>query len=113
MARIQILELPEGADDASPPFIIVVDEWEYESFEDHGLLAARWDAFGQKVGARGVLFAECTIDIPADEISLGPDGYPIKLRFEGDFQQLREQVRDEVTQIQAGVANALRTSRKV
>ncbi|MEU3903308.1 hypothetical protein AB0F20_05765 [Streptomyces goshikiensis] len=112
MARIQILELPEGADDERPPFIIVVDEWDYESIEGHDLLAAHWDAFGQKVGARGVLFAECTIDIPANEITLGPDGYPIKLRFEGDFQQLREQVRDEVTQAQASLANALRTSRR-
>ncbi|MDH6610314.1 hypothetical protein M2164_005949 [Streptomyces sp. SAI-208] len=33
------------------------------------MLTAYWDSFGEKIGARGVLFADRTIDIPANDTS--------------------------------------------
>jgi hypothetical protein len=67
MARLQILELPEGANDDRPPFILVVDEWDVDSLEASTILNEYWDAFGKKIGARGVLFVDRTIDIPAND----------------------------------------------
>lgn len=97
MARIQILELPEGATDDRPPFILVVDQWEVDSVDAYETLTTYWDAFGNKIGARGVLFAECTVDIPANEISLDSDGHPVrvKMQIEGDFSRFREQVEEQ------------------
>jgi hypothetical protein len=67
MARLQILELPEGSGDDRPPFVLVVDEWDIDSLDTHAMLTAYWDSFGEKIGARGVLFADRTIDIPAND----------------------------------------------
>ncbi|MER7053474.1 hypothetical protein [Streptomyces sp. NPDC000351] len=69
MARLQILELPSGADDDRPPFILVIDEWDVDTFEANAMLADYWDTFGKKIGAQGVLFADRTIDIPANDTS--------------------------------------------
>ncbi|MGW2090022.1 hypothetical protein [Streptomyces sp. NPDC001880] len=54
MARLQILELPEGADDDRPPFILVVDQCPPQriplgastSWGDH------WQDIADKIGAR-------------------------------------------------------------
>ncbi|WP_097982794.1 hypothetical protein [Streptomyces sp. f150] len=89
MARLQILELPEGAGDERPPFILVIDEW---TSPFHGLP----NEWAQKIGAQGVLVFEDTIDIPANEVPLDSDGHPVKIRVEPDFEQLREQVQAEV-----------------
>ncbi|WP_435597054.1 hypothetical protein [Streptomyces anulatus] len=82
MARLQILELPEGAGDDRPPFVLVIDEVPhdnpvYERFvEDLELtnhLAAR-------VGARAVLVFEDTIDIPAnDTTAFAPSAVALNL----------------------------------
>jgi len=69
MARLQILELPSGADDDRPPFILVVDEWDVDTLDAHAALTDYWDAFGKKIGARGVLFVDRRIDIPANDTS--------------------------------------------
>ncbi|MET8378044.1 hypothetical protein [Streptomyces microflavus] len=62
MARLQILELPEGAGDDRPPFILVIDEW---ASPFHGLP----NEWAEKIGAQGVLVFEDTIDIPANDTS--------------------------------------------
>ncbi|MFJ9633818.1 hypothetical protein ACIRU8_39600 [Streptomyces sp. NPDC101175] len=67
MARLQILELPEGSGDDRPPFVLVIDEWDIDSLDVSNMLNDYWDAFGQKIGARGVLFVDRTIDIPAND----------------------------------------------
>jgi hypothetical protein len=67
MARLQILELPEGSGDDRPPFVLVVDQWDIDSLDEHTMLNEYWDEFGKKIGARGVLFVDCTIDIPAND----------------------------------------------
>ncbi|MFG3127348.1 hypothetical protein ACGFZU_06560 [Streptomyces tendae] len=68
MARLQILELPTGADDDRPPFVLVIDQVESDvllrDLGDHRDLIER-------SGARAVLVFEDTIDIPANDTSGG------------------------------------------
>lgn len=98
MARLQILELPEGASDERAPFVLVIDQYEPTQgpfgAEEPLPLA---DDLAEKIGARTVLVFETTVDIPANETPVGPDGYPVRLRVEGDFEQFREQVQAEAT----------------
>lgn len=71
MARLQILELPEGAGDDRPPFVLVVDECAPQRYvigvdstwQDH------WQRLADKIGARGVIVTPDTIDIPANDTS--------------------------------------------
>lgn len=104
MPRLQILELPEGVDDDRPPFVLVVDQWENPF---HGL-ANQWAA---KLGARAALVHEGTLELPANEVPVAPDGYPLKLRVEGDFEEFRAQVQDEIRKARAemGDVNLRRT----
>ncbi|CAL9650007.1 hypothetical protein [Streptomyces sp. enrichment culture] len=83
MARLQILELPEGNGDDRPPFILVVDECVPQRIA-LGATAAfgdYWQDLADKIGARGVIVTPETIDIPANDTS----GY------------LRDDVRNDVT----------------
>ncbi|CAM5738256.1 hypothetical protein [Streptomyces badius] len=71
MARLQILELPEGTGDDRPPFILVIDEVAfdnpvYERFVVDEELAT---GLANRVGAQAVLLFEDTIDIPANDTS--------------------------------------------
>lgn len=64
MARLQILELPEGSRDDRPPFVLVVDQVDGDAAEaiaNAGLTTA------ELIGARAVLVFEDTIDIPAND----------------------------------------------
>jgi hypothetical protein len=88
MARLQILELPEGSGDDRPPFILVIDEWDIDSLETSSMLTDYWDAFGQKIGARGVLFVDRTIDIPANDTTAYLRGDETA-RNESDEMQVR------------------------
>lgn len=115
MARLQILELPEGANDERPPFVLVVDQ---VPTDEAGFEALRRDLntpgdLIERIGARAVLVFETTVDIPANEVSIGPDGYPVRLAVEGDFEQFRDQVQDEIRKAQAQVAQALREARRL
>ncbi|MFE2747327.1 hypothetical protein ACFXKX_23865 [Streptomyces scopuliridis] len=69
MARLQIIELPEGSDDARPPFVVVLDQiGELSPFnstggvEQFGINARAW-------GAAGALVTTDTVEIPANEIA--------------------------------------------
>ncbi|MET9909695.1 hypothetical protein ABZZ74_23320 [Streptomyces sp. NPDC006476] len=81
MARLQILELPEGSGDERPPYLIVVDQ---VPRDEPAFEALRRDLadndIAARIGAQGVLVFEDAIDIPANETPLGPDGYPLFLR---------------------------------
>lgn len=103
MARIQILELPEGANDDRPPFVLVIDGWKTNEYVPHLNLA-------QQAGARGVIVFEETIDIPANEVPLDENGQPLflKVHVEGDFEKFREQVQDEICKAQVELAQTLR-----
>ena len=113
MARLQILELPEGADDDRPPFVLVIDQARAEDFypaTEHGntsqAVTARLitehplDAMAEQIGARAVLLFEETIDIPANEVSIGPDGYPIaiQVKVEGGFEKFGEQLHAKISE---------------
>lgn len=72
MARLQILELPEGSDDDRQPFVLVVDEYQPQRYilgpdqtqpEPVDLFAG----IAEKIGARAVLVFEETVEIPAND----------------------------------------------
>ncbi|WUH94541.1 hypothetical protein OG900_33295 [Streptomyces sp. NBC_00433] len=65
MARLRILELPEGASDERPPFAIVIDEIGEGAEADYlrGDLAET-DVAADRIGARCILGFTGTIDIP-------------------------------------------------
>lgn len=109
MPRLQILELPEGVDDDRPPFVLVIDEYtapqpDTSDVEAADSLTAQLEnGFLEKIGARGVLIFPDTIDIPANQIPVDPDGHPLKLRIEGDFTTLRQQAEEEVMHAQSKI----------
>jgi hypothetical protein len=115
MARIQILELPAGDNDDRAPFAVVIDqatEATITALSDHEgqnptqrLFTA---SLAQQLGARAVLCFEETIDIPANEVPVDPDGHPLKIRVEGDFDQFRDQVQAEIRKTNADITSALR-----
>jgi hypothetical protein len=69
MARLQILELPEGSGDDRPPFVLVVDQCAPQRivlgvdapWRDY------WEDIADKIGARGVIVTPDTIDSPAND----------------------------------------------
>ncbi len=69
MARLQILELPEGSGDDQPPFILVVDQVPRDEAGFDALRRDLSDDVAQRIGARAVLAFETTIDIPANDTS--------------------------------------------
>jgi|GEM_PF-5443111 len=121
MARLQILELPtiyrdEGPDET--PFILVIDqasEATINALDPSGdsLYAAAigklsTPSLAEQIGARSILVFEETVEIPANETPVDPDGYPLKIRVEGDFEQFREQVQQEIAKAQAEATDTLR-----
>lgn len=76
MARLQILELPEGSNDDRPPFILVIDQYVPRRYvQGIGQTAEPVDEFSgvaEKIGARAVLVFEETVDIPANDTSAYP-----------------------------------------
>jgi hypothetical protein len=70
MARLQILQLPEGVNDERPPFALVVDQHvarRYIIGLDQPEPFSEFDGIAEKIGARVVLVFEDTIDIPAND----------------------------------------------
>lgn len=110
MPRLQILELPEGANDDRPPFVLVVDQF---PTDESAFEALRRDLNGgdlaERIGARAVLVFEETIDIPANDVPVDADGNPLflKMHIEGDCEQFRAQVQDEIAKAQAALRAGL------
>jgi len=110
MARLQILELPEAAGDRRPPFVLVVDECVPQrialgaeaSFGDY------WEQLADRIGASGVIVTPETVEIPANEVLIGPDGYPVRMRVEADLTGFDEQVADAITRAQERAREAVR-----
>lgn len=102
MARIQILGLPteHHGDDMTTPFALVVDQVESP-------FLGQWNEAAAQLGARAVLVFEETVEIPANETPVDPDGYPLKIRVEGDFEEFREQVQDEIRKAQTELTQAV------
>jgi hypothetical protein len=76
MARLQILQLPEGAGDERPPFILVIDQVPSDEAKFDAIrrdLLADGD-LAPRLGARAVLVFEETIEIPANVAAASPWG---------------------------------------
>ncbi|MEV6547994.1 hypothetical protein AB0M57_04700 [Streptomyces sp. NPDC051597] len=116
MARLQILELPEGSGDERPPFVLVIDQYipqHYVLGPNSELPRDEFADFAEKIGARAVLAFEETIDIPANDVPLDENGQPLslKVRIEGDFERLRDQVQEEIEYAQGRITRTLNETR--
>lgn len=73
MARLQILELPEGVADDRPPFVLVVDECVPQRYVIAGGDELKthdpFNGVAEKIGARAVIVFEETVKIPANDVS--------------------------------------------
>lgn len=101
MARIQILELPEGAGDDRPPFILVIDEYEpmryVQGFGEEAQIVDEFEKTAQLTGARAVLSFQETVTIPANETTAQTEPLLRVGEFEGgeEIRRLAEE-RDEL-----------------
>lgn len=68
MARLQILELPAGADDDRPPFVLVVDQCAPQRYAVGAGMEPvdPWNEVAKKIGARGVIVMPDTVELPAN-----------------------------------------------
>lgn len=68
MARLQILELPEGSNDDRPPFVLVIDQADSDSplITDGPDI---WPGFKNDTSCQHVIVTTETIDIPANDTS--------------------------------------------
>lgn len=101
MARLQILELPEGAGNERPPFVLVIDEYEGVDVtpgitQESWLL--RYQGMAEQIGARAVLVFEESIDIPANDVPVDADGNPL----------FRAQIQEQIGQALSNVTRAIR-----
>lgn len=111
MARLQILELPEGTGDDRPPFILVIDQ---VPTDEAGFDALRRDIgtpddLVERIGAHAVLVFEDTIDLPANDVPLDENGHPLflKVHIEGEWEKFRAQAEEEIRSIQRRTAASL------
>lgn len=107
MARLQILELPDGPDDTRPPFVLVVDEYAPRRYVlgsgQTGEPRSEFHGVAETIGARAILTFVEPVEIPANEVTVGPDGYPVRLRVEADLDGFRDQVARELGSVQSEV----------
>lgn len=71
MARLQILQLPEGASDERAPFVLVVDQVVPERYVLGSAMEGQpshWDVMAERIGARGVIVTPETMEIPANDV---------------------------------------------
>ncbi|MFI8872483.1 hypothetical protein [Streptomyces sp. NPDC055243] len=108
MARIQILELPmvHVGDVSETPFLLVIDQWTADSLEEHAALTAYWDDLANKIGARGVLCTDRTIDIPANGVEFGTDA-----AFKADVQDWAAGTNETLWRIVEAVGGTKRPRR--
>jgi hypothetical protein len=110
MARLQILQLPEGAGDERPPFVLVVDQ---VPTDEDGFDALRRDLGSpedllERIGARAVLVFEESVDIPANDTSayLNTVDAP-----KTDYDSIRQLVREEIAKAHAETIDQLQQGR--
>ncbi|MDP5310391.1 hypothetical protein [Streptomyces poriferorum] len=102
MARLQILELPEGGSDDRPPFVLIVDQ--YEPVEATPSRLFRHQDMAEQIGARAVLVFDDTIDIPANDTSAFAQSHAAALYL--DDREVRTSIAADMNKAreQAGVA---------
>ena len=100
MARLQILQLPAGAGDDRPPFVLVVDEtddaFRHELGDPNATMRDAQADLAKALGARAVLVFRQPVDIPANENAVQAERLP----HVDDFTDLSEakqltEARDE------------------
>lgn len=107
MARIQILELPteHHGDDMTTPFVLIIDQADdatrYALGPTDDTMYTAQATIAEAIGARTVLVFPTTIDIPANQVEVDGQSYPLVVKVEGDFEQFREQIGDEIRRGQA------------
>jgi hypothetical protein len=75
VARLQILQLPEGAGDDRPPFVLVIDQHQPQRYalgigEDEPEMVDEFAGVAEQIGARVVLVFQETVEIPANETAV-------------------------------------------
>lgn len=88
MARLQILELPEGASDERAPFVLVVDQCAPQRFvlgvgRSEAPGRDYWQEIADRIGARGVIVTDETVEIPVAPLPL-PDAVEVRGEFDND-----------------------------
>ncbi|MEV6014759.1 hypothetical protein [Streptomyces sp. NPDC051997] len=72
MARLQILQLPEGIGDKRPPFVLVIDQLDESLIHD---FVGASEITAERIGARSIFAFTETIHIPAnDPLPMGRPG---------------------------------------
>lgn len=99
MARLQILELPEGTGDDRPPFVLVVDQIPATDAAFEALCGSLGAATAEQIGARAVLVFETTIDIPANDVPVDANGNPL---FRAQVEEQIEHALSDVTRAANG-----------
>ncbi|MFI8351348.1 hypothetical protein [Streptomyces sp. NPDC085596] len=67
MTRLQILQLPEGAGDDRPPFVLVIDQCQGVYLDMVEMIESHWRRVGEEIGARGTLIFMESVDISVNE----------------------------------------------
>jgi hypothetical protein len=94
VARLQILELPEGTGDDRPPFVLVIDEVAEEESERVIDSREAMDGMAKKMGARAVaVFHGMTVTIPANESVSPPPADAAERVGEAEIMQAHERSR--------------------
>lgn len=106
MARLQILELPEGSSDDRPPFVLVIDQCQplqyIQGADQDPESVDEFAGVAEETGARGVLVFQETVDIPANDVPLDENGQPLflKVHIEGEWEKFRAQAEEEIRSVQ-------------
>lgn len=106
MPRIQILELPEGAADDRPSFVLVIDQYgpyRHITGPEGSGWSGPFDGIAEQLGARAVLVFEGTVEIPANQVTLD-DGRTVALKVEADLTAFKEQVAQAAAEAQRRLA---------
>ncbi|MFI8191363.1 hypothetical protein ACIF8T_21510 [Streptomyces sp. NPDC085946] len=114
MARLQILELPEGAGDDRPPFILVVDQYEPPPYPTDVNEPGPFGGIAEKIGARAVLVFEETIDIPANDTTayLGSSGMKTEIDLKLGDQDVREAIAADMQRMREANEDRILDSRQ-
>ncbi|MEU6597832.1 hypothetical protein [Streptomyces flaveolus] len=70
---MQILQLPEGADDDRPPFVLIVDQYQplryMTGLGEEKQVVDEFEGIAEKIGARAVLVFWEPVEIPANDLT--------------------------------------------
>jgi hypothetical protein len=105
MARLQILELPEGTGDDRPPFVLVVDQYEPRRYmmglDQTQQSIDEFDGIPEKLGARAVLVFADTVDIPANDTTAYLAAHEPEIRLKLDDREVRDAVASDALRMRA------------